>query len=231
MNVSSFRSISCRSIIKCNIIKKYCNSNNSRSSSICSRSFFSLPNSIPSSSSPPSSSSSSSSSSKRHYERRLLKYTNEQLFDVVSNINEYSIFVPWCKESKIISDTTTTSITNNNNDDKINNNNNNNNNNRTILADLVVGFGLFNERYSSNVLLQYPYKITATSTQTSLLEYLKTEWTFTKADDPKSCWVIFQIDFKFKSPLYNHVSDLFMKEVVNNMVHAFETRCEKIYKK
>ena len=154
----------------CNIIQKKYNK------CINNRSFFTISN-IPS-----SSSSSSSSQSKKHYERRLLKYTKEQLYDVVSNVKEYSEFVPWCKQSKIIS-----------NINDYHNNNNNDNNNNKMLAELVVGFGMFNEKYTSQVILDRPHKVIAISTETNLLDYLRTEWNFTNANDPKSCWVIFQI--------------------------------------
>ena len=155
----------------CNIIKnnKYIH-----------RTFFTISN-IPSSS---LSSSSSPSQTRKHYERRLLKYTKEQLFDVVSNIKEYSEFVPWCKESKIISSS---------HDYQNNNNTNDNNKDQKLLADLVVGFGVFNEKYTSKVLLQRPDKVIAISTETNLLDFLRTEWNFTNANDSKSCWVIFQI--------------------------------------
>jgi ribosome-associated toxin RatA of RatAB toxin-antitoxin module len=54
---------------------------------------------------------------------------------------------------------------------------------------------------------------------------------FAPASNPLKCWVTFQIDFKFKSAMYNNISDLFMSEVVNNMVKAFENRCHDLYKK
>ena len=159
--------------IKCNIIKNNKCINYNKSSS-----FFTISN-IPSSSSPSSSSTSSSSRSKKHYERRLLKYTKEELFDVVSNVKEYSDFVPWCKQSRIISN--------------INDYQDNNDKERKLLAELVVGFGMFNEKYTSQVILDRPHKVIAISTETNLLDYLRTEWNFTNANDPKSCWVIFQI--------------------------------------
>ena len=36
-----------------------------------------------------------------HQERRLVKYSPDQIFDVVANIDGYSEFLPWCKESVI----------------------------------------------------------------------------------------------------------------------------------
>ena len=147
--------------------------------------------------------------SRKHFERRLLKYSCQQVYDIVANVNSYNQFVPWCKESKIISKDSS--------------------NPNKLKAELVVGFGMFNERYTSDILMVDKVSIKATSIEASVLEYLISEWKFSPAADPKSCWVTFQINFKFKSEIYNHVSDLFLTEVVSNMVIAFEDRCKKVY--
>lgn len=145
------------------------------------------------------------SPSRTHHERRLLKFSSEQLFNVVSNVKSYHLFVPWCKESNIIRETET-----------------------DLEAELVVGFGYFNEKYVSVVKLDRPRSVIAVSKQTNLLEYLKTEWSFAPtSNDPKKCWVTFKIDFKFKSPLYNQISDMFLQDVINRMVKAFEEKCRK----
>ena len=36
-------------------------------------------------------------------EKQLVAYTKDQMFDLVSNIDEYKEFLPWCNDSKIIS--------------------------------------------------------------------------------------------------------------------------------
>lgn len=95
-------------------------------------------------------------------------------------------------------------------------------------AELKVGFGYLNEKYMSKVTMQRPLVVTAISTQTNLFEYLKTEWKFSPARDPSSTWVTFQIDFKFKSSIYNNLCDVFMTEVVDKMVRAFEQRCRVV---
>ena len=148
--------------------------------------------------------------SRTHKERRLLKFSNKELYQVVSHVELYHKFVPWCIGSNIIRSTPTTLEP------------------TRLEAELVVGYGMFNERYISDVQLEWPKSIIAVSKQTNLLEYLQTKWSFTPCStNPNHCWVIFEIDFKFKSPLYNHVSDMFLQEIVNSMVTAFETRCRK----
>ena len=144
--------------------------------------------------------------SRKHYhERRLLKFSNEQLYKVVSSVENYKKFVPWCQESNVITKTST-----------------------GIEAELVVGFGYFKERYISVVELTPPGKVVATSKETNLFEYLQTEWRFSPSNSqPGRCWVTFEVEFKFKSALYNQAADMFLKEVVNKMVKAFEGQCKK----
>jgi coenzyme Q-binding protein COQ10 len=120
-----------------------------------------------------------------------------------------------------------------------------------LKADLVVGFQYLTERYTSYVTCSktplstqqptlsspnappsmFSYQISAFSNQMNIFEVLKTEWKLTPSSTPKtSCWLQFQVEFKFKSMLYNEVSEMFMQEVATKMVQAFETRCQTLMK-
>ena len=69
-------------------------------------------------------------------EQRILGYSCEQMFSVVSEVENYHSFVPWCKKSVIKS----------------------RKNDEQLIANLVVGFPpLFGESYSSTVTLFKPY--------------------------------------------------------------------------
>lgn len=143
--------------------------------------------------------------SRTHKERRLLKFSNEELYEIVSSVDSYHKFVPWCLQSTVLRSSPT-----------------------HLEAELCVGYGLFHEKYISDVQLVRPKSVVATSRQTNLLEYLKTTWTFSPcSSNPLHCWVVFEIDFKFKSAMYNSVSDMFLQDIINSMVSAFEGRCRK----
>lgn len=146
-----------------------------------------------------------STAGKKHFERKLIKQPMATLYEVVSDVSRYKEFVPWCKNSRIVT-----------------------RNSNKLSAELEVGFNIFSEKYMSNVETVEPTSVTAVSTQTNLFEYLKTEWKFTPASDPRHTWVTFQVDFKFKSAMYNELSKLFLQEVIAKMVRAFEQRCVTI---
>ena len=112
--------------------------------------------------------------SKKHHERRLLQFTTDQCYNVVSDISKYRNFVPWVQDSIIL------------NQDK-----------NHMEAELVVGYQIFSERYISNVTLNEPVSVIAVSNQTNLFEHLRTEWKFSPSQDSKCCWVTFQVDFQF----------------------------------
>ena len=148
-------------------------------------------------------------SAKRHFERRLMNYSCDELFSVVSNVAEYDQFVPWCKKSHV----TRTD-----------------NNTGKLEAELCIGFGILNEKYTSHVAMVKPTTIIATSHQSNVFEYLKTEWKFAPSkNDPSKSWVTFQLDFKFRSELYSRICEVFMQDVVTKMVRAFEDRCFTVY--
>ena len=145
-------------------------------------------------------------STKRHSERRLLKYSAEKLYQVVADIENYKNFVPWCVDSVIMK-----------------------RKGNELEAELSVGYSLFHERYTSLVSTQPPTRVTAISNQTNLFEFLRTDWEFHPARDGQSTWVTFQVEFQFKSALYNRISELFFQDIINHMVAAFEKRCKELY--
>jgi coenzyme Q-binding protein COQ10 len=64
----------------------------------------------------------------RHSETRHLPYTPEQLFDMVADVASYNEFLPWVVAVRIRSSSE-----------------------RETVADLVVGFNAFKERFTSRV--------------------------------------------------------------------------------
>mmetsp|Transcript_2294 Transcript_2294/g.3617 ORF Transcript_2294/g.3617 Transcript_2294/m.3617 type:complete len:200 (+) Transcript_2294:127-726(+) len=148
---------------------------------------------------------SNSSTGRRHYERKLFDHPVDVLFDVVSDVDRYQEFVPWCQNSRVLT--------------KIDN---------KMTAELVVGFNVFSESYVSNIEVKEPSLITAVSADTLLFQHLHTEWKFVPANNPSKTWVSLQVDFEFKSSLYNGVAKTFLREVIGKMVPAFEGQCNVV---
>jgi coenzyme Q-binding protein COQ10 len=93
----------------------------------------------------------------RHSETKHLPYTPAQLFTLVGDVGRYAEFLPWVVAVRVRSSSETETI-----------------------ADLVVGFNAFKERFTSRVTKQAPDRITVDYIE-GPLKYLKNEWRFEPA--------------------------------------------------
>jgi len=133
-----------------------------------------------------------------HAEQTTLPYSAEELFEVVADVKDYPSFIPWCSGAHIRHE-----------------------NRREIIADLVIGFGPFQESFTSNVILDRPHQILVRAVE-GPLEHLSNSWVFSPQGNETH--VDFVIDFQFKSHLLNHVANGMFHEASTRMVSAFESR-------
>lgn len=138
-----------------------------------------------------------------HAERRVLPYTDEQLFDLVADVARYPQFLPWCVAARIRSQE-----------------------GNVLHADLTIGFGPFRESFRSQVTLDRPHKVGVVY-ERGPFKYLNNSWTFTP--DPNGCEVKFFVDFEFRSRILRAAIGVVFGEAVRRMVNAFETRARVIY--
>ncbi|WP_426164186.1 type II toxin-antitoxin system RatA family toxin [Sandarakinorhabdus sp. DWP1-3-1] len=139
----------------------------------------------------------------RHSETRRLPWSPEQMFDLVADIRRYPEFLPWVQAMRIRSD-----------------------DGQTVVADMVVGFKMVRERFTSRVLLERPAKLHVDYID-GPLKYLKNDWHFRAA--PGGCDVDFSVDFEFRNKMFERLAGMFFGEAFKRMVGAFETRAAAIY--
>jgi coenzyme Q-binding protein COQ10 len=153
-----------------------------------------------------------------HHERRLFGYAPKEFFDVVADVDAYSLFVPWCVRSAVARRAPAAA---------------GGASGGHLEAELEVGFQMFVEKYTSIVELSpesSPMVITSrTGDDSALFSRLDARWEFAPGPAARSAWVTFELDFAFKSPLYAKVADLFFEEVVTRMLGAFEGRCRELH--
>ena len=142
----------------------------------------------------------------QHIEQRTLPYSQAQLFALVADVDRYREFLPWCAGSRINAWETPD----------------------IFYADLVVGYKMFKERFSSKVYLERPHHI--------YIEYLKgplknlrNHWRFTDHPETASCTIDFSVEFEFENKAFQSLASMFFNEVVKRMVAAFEARAAQIY--
>jgi len=138
-----------------------------------------------------------------HAEQRVLPYTPEQLFALVADIERYPEFLPWCLAARIKERRAD-----------------------LIVADMIIGFRMFRERFTSRVALDAPHRIDVTYAE-GPFRRLTNHWVFEKA--PGGCRIDFFVDFEFKSRLMQKLIEVLFSEAVRRMVGAFEKRARDLY--
>ncbi|XP_075631224.1 coenzyme Q-binding protein COQ10 homolog B, mitochondrial-like [Balearica regulorum gibbericeps] len=143
----------------------------------------------------------------RHWERRVLGYSVEQMYELVANVGEYRLFVPWCSRSAVLS-----------------------RRGQVLRAELEVGFPPFLECYVSEVFLG-SQRIQAVSRDCRLFRHLETLWRFGPGlpGRPDTCSLDFSVSFEFRSALHSRLAGLFLDEVAKRMVSAFEGRAQALF--
>ncbi len=139
-----------------------------------------------------------------HAERRHLPYRADQLFDLVADVERYPEFLPWCVGARI-------------RERKGN----------VVVADLLIGFRMFRERFTSRVTLDRPNLIDVAYSE-GPFRYLDNHWIFEPQADG-SCVIDFHVDFEFRSRLLQRMIGVLFNEAVRRMVGAFEGRARQLY--
>lgn len=140
-----------------------------------------------------------------HAEQRVLPYRPDQLFDLVADIERYPEFLPWCVAARIRS-----------------------RQGQEILADLVIGFKMIRERFTSRVKLDRPGRRIDVSYSEGPFKYLNNHWVFEEMPDG-STRIDFFVDFEFRSVMLQKIIGMLFNEAVRRMVAAFEARAKALY--
>ena len=140
----------------------------------------------------------------RHSETRHLPYTPEQLFELVADVARYDEFLPWVVAVRVRSSSE-----------------------RETIADLVVGFSAFKERFTSRVVKDRPERICVDYVE-GPLKYLHNEWRFELAADGGTN-VHFSVDFAFRSRLFESLAGQMFDRALRRMTSAFEQRAAALY--
>ncbi len=138
-----------------------------------------------------------------HTERRPMPYSPEQLFDLVADVDRYPEFLPWCIATRVRGQ-----------------------DGKEMVADMVIGFKMFRESFTSRVTLNRPEKIDVTY-ENGPFKYLENHWIFESSDG--GCVIDFSVNFEFKSRLLEKAIGAVFQEAVHRMVGAFETRAHTLY--
>ena len=145
-----------------------------------------------------------------HEETRRLPYSAQQMYDLVADVARYPEFLPWTAAARIRSV-----------EDQ--------GESRVMLADLVISFKVFRERFGSRVVLWPQQRWIDTEYLDGPFEHMISNWKFTETED--GCEVYFHVDFAFRNRLLQSSATLFFNDAMQRVVRAFERRARELYEK
>lgn len=133
-------------------------------------------------------------------EQRRLPHPAEDLYGIITDVDQYAEFLPWCVASRVRE-----------------------RRNGTMIADLVIGYGGIRESFTSRVELDPVGRQVSTTQESGPFKHLKSTWTLSP-DGERSTLVDFEISFEFRSILLEKLIGAIFERAARKMVAAFEDR-------
>lgn len=143
-----------------------------------------------------------------HSETRILPYSAAQMYALVADVANYPKFLPWTAAARIRSV-----------EDK--------GDHQVMLADLVISFKVFRERFGSKVTLWPAKQQIDTEYLDGPFSHMQSRWHF--ADVNGGCEVQFFVDFAFRNRLLQGAAGLFFNEAMQRVVRSFERRAKELH--
>jgi coenzyme Q-binding protein COQ10 len=140
-----------------------------------------------------------------HAEKRTVPYSRQQMFDLVADVERYPQFLPWCLACRIRRRLGPDAF----------------------VADLMIGFKMFREEFTSQVTMNPPDRIDVVY-RDGPFRHLNNHWNF-RTDEHGHCVIDFYIDFEFRSRTLQKLIGKLFNEAVQRMVNAFEKRAKQLY--
>lgn len=143
-----------------------------------------------------------------HSETKVLPYSAEQMYALVADVANYPKFLPWTAAARIRSTT-------------------DHEDHQVMLADLVISFKVFREKFGSRVTLWPELQKIDTAYIDGPFKHLESTWRFKDVD--AGCEVSFDVDFEFRNRLLQGAAGMFFNEAMQRIVRSFERRAAELY--
>ena len=127
------------------------------------------------------------------------------MFDLISDVEKYPEFLPWCKSTTIY-----------------------NKSNDTFYSDMEIGFKLIKETFTSKVTLVELNKVSSEAVS-GPFKKMNNIWKIEYITD-KECEINLTIEFEFKSFILQNIIGKLFEKASKKMITAFEERAKQLYK-
>jgi coenzyme Q-binding protein COQ10 len=146
---------------------------------------------------------------KVHTEQKILPFKPDEIFELVGDVAKYPEFLPWCTGARVREKQKTAT-------------------GETMVADLMIGFKMVREKFTSRVTLDRPSLRIDVDYLQGPFKHLKNHWTFSATQNGQ-CRIDFHLEFEFSSVLLQKLIGVLFHEAVRRMVAAFEARAHQLY--
>ncbi|ODQ67996.1 cyclase/dehydrase, partial [Nadsonia fulvescens var. elongata DSM 6958] len=138
--------------------------------------------------------------------RRIVRHPQSRLYQVVSDVESYSQFIPYCVESAITERDLQTS--------------------QPTRAKIKVSWKNIDEMYESKLTCIEPREVFVESLNLNLFKTLYTKWDLEplKGKEDEMCLLKLELRFSFNNPLYNIATKSFGPAFTSVLLKAFEER-------
>jgi ribosome-associated toxin RatA of RatAB toxin-antitoxin module len=135
--------------------------------------------------------------------KQKVNYLPAEMYRLVDDVENYQLFLPWCKESKILSRTAD-----------------------EVRATLILSAGGFYKTFTTCNRLQKD-KMIEISLIDGPFRRLEGFWLFHPEDE--SCIVQFELEFEFSTKLLGMAFSPVFNQVANTLVDSFVKRANELY--
>jgi len=140
---------------------------------------------------------------------RSVRHSARQMFDLVADVERYPEFVPMCERLKVRRRTVGV------------------NGSEVLVADMSIGYKVIRESFTSRVALDRDALKILVEYVDGPFSHLENRWSF--SDQPTGAEIVFDIDYAFRSRMFQMLAGAVFDTVVRKMVEAFEKRADAIY--
>jgi coenzyme Q-binding protein COQ10 len=138
------------------------------------------------------------------FKTAVAAYSQQQLFDLVTDVSTYPEFLPFCTKTTIHESSDS-----------------------HMIADMHIGYMGFSGAFQSHVQMVSPTLLKMKQSH-GALRHLDSSWEFIHQTDTSSV-IMFNIEFEAKSWLMGKMINPILDEMGNVMLHSFLNRAKVIY--
>jgi len=143
--------------------------------------------------------------------KRRVRHTADQMFDLVADVERYPEFVPLCQSLKVVQRVQNSDGT------------------ETVIADMTAAYKLVRESFTSRVTLNRARRQVLVEYLRGPFSNLQNRWSFEPCDE-QSCDVSFFISYEFKSRMLAMLMGSMFDMAFQRFAAAFEKRADAIYR-